>query len=346
MNVELTWDKRMLRHVKSKGGHPERPKRLLAVQDALVKSGLLNQISIQGCTRATRKELELVHTKSYLDYLENKLDGSSGQLTKDTYFSKWSLDAAIVAAGAAAGMARESLAEKHPPFRMALCRPPGHHAGRDYCRGFCIINNAAMAATAALEAGARRVAILDWDAHHGNGTEEIFYHRRDVLVLSCHRHPYFPFTGSPNRRGEGKGRGFNVNVPLQKGDGDNAFHYILSRVFIPILRAYRPDIIILSAGFDAHSFELLGGLEVTENGFGKLTSLLLETAHQICSGRVIAVLEGGYDPDGLSACVCEVVKTALDETPSDWIERDVPTRLVHCSAMGMRSSFLENIFGV
>lgn len=313
MEVELTWDERMLRHEKCRGGHPERPERILAVQQALVGSGLHNRVTILGCGLAARRDLERIHPRDHLDDLQRRLGEDPGQLTRDTFFCHGTWEAALSAAGAGLRGVRESLSEAAPPFRLALCRPPGHHAGPTSVKGFCVLNNASVAAAAALEAGARRVVIWDWDAHHGNGTQEAFYHSPDVLVLSWHRHPYFPFTGAPELRGQGAGQGFNVNFPLEKGEGDETLLYAADELFLPLIREFDPDLILVSAGFDAHRFELLGGLEATAAGFGTLAVKLMDLAQEVCGGRVVGVLEGGYDLDALSRCVCAVVGAVLTE---------------------------------
>jgi acetoin utilization deacetylase AcuC-like enzyme len=156
------------------------------------------------------------------------------------------------------------------------------------------------------------VAIVDWDAHHGNGTQEIFYESSSVLVMSCHRHPYYPNTGSADAIGSGDGRGYNINVELQKGMGDDEMLAAFRRVFIPELVRFGPDITLVSAGFDGHRWELLGGLEMSEHGYGRVARELFGALEEIGSGRVVAVLEGGYDPEALGKCVVAVIEGVLD----------------------------------
>jgi acetoin utilization deacetylase AcuC-like enzyme len=190
--------------------------------------------------------------------------------------------------------------------------------------GFCIFNNAAIAAAAARAAGAERVAILDWDVHHGNGTQHAFQDRRDVLYLSSHRYPFYPGTGAINEIGRGDGAGFTVNVPLPGGRGDGDLTFVFDEVFVPVLRQYRPDLVILSAGYDAHASDPLGGMAVTDLGFQVLARKIRAVAEATCDGRIVAMLEGGYDVDALGRACTDLVSELAAPAVGDAAE--VPPR--------------------
>ena len=186
---------------------------------------------------------------------------------------------------------------------FAVVRPPGHHAEPDQAMGFCLLNNAAIAAEAARRAGAARVLIVDWDVHHGNGTQDIFAARDDVLYMSVHQYPFYPGTGAAREVGGGAGRGATVNCPLPGGQGDADYGVVFHDLFLPAARAFRPDLVIVSAGFDAHARDPLAGMRVSERGFAAMASVLAELADEACGGRLALMLEGGYDLAALTASV-------------------------------------------
>jgi acetoin utilization deacetylase AcuC-like enzyme len=334
----------MLRHRHPGIGHPERPARIIAVQEAIVSRKLHHRIRIQGCRKASWRELARVHDPAFLWALKKEIHHRCGQLDGDTYYSRGSWSAALRAAGCAVEMTAAALADtgnREGFFGVALCRPPGHHAGVASSRGFCLLNNVAVAAAAALARGARRVAVVDWDVHHGNGTQEIFYDSAQVLFLSCHRHPYYPRTGAPEEIGVGPGKGYTVNVPLDAGMGDAETAAVFERVFVPRLLRFDPDLILISAGFDAHTYELLGGLKMTAAGFGDLTRMLCRVAAQVCCGNLVLVLEGGYDKDALAQSLVAVIETALDFANLDFPKNKRQARRGrHSSARALPKSFL------
>ncbi len=186
---------------------------------------------------------------------------------------------------------------------FALVRPPGHHAEPDHAMGFCLLNNAAIAAEAARRAGAARVLIVDWDVHHGNGTQDIFAARDDVLYMSVHQFPFYPGTGAAHEVGAGAGRGATVNCPLPGGQGDADYGAVFHDLFLPAARAFRPELVIVSAGFDAHARDPLADMRVSERGFAAMASLLAQLADETCGGRLALMLEGGYDLAALAASV-------------------------------------------
>jgi acetoin utilization deacetylase AcuC-like enzyme len=280
--------------------HPERPERLKSIHAVLERKPIAGTERVVP-RKATREELTAVHTASYVDTVMS-VAGKRAQLDPDTSTSERSVEAALLAAGAAA-QAVEDVVSGTAQNAFALVRPPGHHAEGDRAMGFCLFNNAALAAEAARRKGAERVLLLDWDVHHGNGSQHTFYRRRDVLYASSHQHPFYPGTGLPQLIGEGEGEGFNVNCGLPGGQGDADYGALFHDLFLPIADAYRPDFVVVSAGFDPHRADPLGGMRVTERGFAAMCSALKGVAERYAKGRIVLLLEGGYDLDGLAQSV-------------------------------------------
>lgn len=280
--------------------HPESPARLEAIR-ALLERAPLSGLEMRVPRAATRAELERVHDAEHVTALL-ELAGASAQLDEDTSMSAGSTEASLLAAGAAVEATLEVLAGK-ATNGFGLVRPPGHHAERGHAMGFCLFNNVAVAAEAARANGAERVLILDWDVHHGNGTQHSFVSRRDVLFCSSHQFPFYPGTGAPTECGDGDGRGFTVNVALPGQQTDADYGAIFHDVFLPIGQAYRPDLVLVSAGFDPHRNDPIGGMRVSERGFAAMTSAMKRLAEEVCGGKLVLLLEGGYDLDGLSQSV-------------------------------------------
>jgi len=281
-------------------GHPERRER---VSHALE---VLDRAPVPGVERraprdATEEELGLVHRPSFLSELR-ALRGRTARLDPDTAMSPRSYDAAVRAAGAAVS-AVEAVLAGEAENAFALVRPPGHHAEPDRAMGFCFFNNAAIAAEVARRRGARRVLVNDWDVHHGNGTQACFFDRRDVLYQSVHRYPFYPGTGAAQEIGAGAGEGFTVNCPLPGGQGDGDYGAAYHGLFLPIAEAFRPDLVIVSAGFDPHFDDPLGGMRVSERGFAAMCCALREVARSSCGGKLVLLLEGGYSLEGLGQSV-------------------------------------------
>ena len=231
-----------------------------------------------------------------------------GTGTSDTVISPGSYDAAMLAAGAATAAVDAVMEGARAAF--ALVRPPGHHARYNSAMGFCLFNNMAVAAQHAVKKyGLERVMIVDWDVHHGNGTQDYFYERDDVLFFSSHRYPFYPGTGAANETGRGKGEGYTVNVPLPAGTGDGRYKEVFDDVVAPLARRYRPQLILVSAGYDAHLADPLGGMAVSVAGFSEMARTVRSLADEIaeCEGRVAAVLEGGYNVEALAASVMATI---------------------------------------
>jgi acetoin utilization deacetylase AcuC-like enzyme len=298
MKVGLILDELFLGH-RAELDHPERPERLLAIGQALAAAGLEQRAVRLKLRAAVGDELERVHTASYLSDLERTVPGRTGYLDEDTFFSPGSWDAALAAAGGAVDLALAALSGRFPRG-LAVVRPPGHHATPDRSMGFCLINNVAVAAAAARAAGCARVAIVDWDVHHGNGTQDAFWDDPTVLYASTHQHPFYPGTGAADEIGGGAGRGATVNVPLPAGSGDAEYAAAFDEVVAPALRAFRPELLLVSAGYDPFAGDPLAEMRVTAGGFRRMAQVLRAVADEVCDGRMVCVLEGGYDLDGLA----------------------------------------------
>jgi len=281
-------------------GHVESPARLDAIMGELARAPI-EGVRIETPRAATDAEIEAVHNAGYRMRLA-RLDGQYADLDPDTSVSPGSWEAASLAAGAAVG-AVEAVMNGRAANAFALVRPPGHHARPAKAMGFCLINNAAVAAEAARRAGAERVLILDFDVHHGNGTQEIFAARDDVLYMSVHQFPFYPGTGAAEEIGVGAGKGATVNCPLPAGQDDADYGAVFHDLFLPVGRAFAPELIIVSAGYDAHARDPLAEMNVTERGFAAMTSALAELAERTCGGKLALLLEGGYDLGALASSV-------------------------------------------
>ncbi len=300
-------------------GHPERPERLKVIYEMLEeeeKKGL--QLIKVKPRPATREELETTHSSSYIDRVASTAGKPHFRLDPDTSTSAKSYEAALLASGGLCELIR-AVREGQVQNGFALVRPPGHHAERDRAMGFCLFNNVAIGAHYAMSHfSLERVLIVDWDVHHGNGTQHEFYTDPRVLYFSTHRYGFFyPGSGGAAEVGEGRGEGFTVNVPLSSGSGDSEYGTVFERVLKPIALEYRPQIILVSAGFDIHYDDPLGGMEVTEKGFAGLTQILMEIAAATAQGKLVFTLEGGYDIEGEKRSVNAVLRELSQASPLD-----------------------------
>lgn len=291
--------------------HPERPERLVSIRRRLATSALASRLERPEFGPVEDRILSTVHSEKYLAALARLALFGGGYISADTYVTGESFEVARLAAGAAEAAVLGVLEGK---FRRAFCsvRPAGHHAGRESALGFCLLNNIVVGACTALQhPTVRRVAILDWDAHHGNGTEELTYDRDDIYYVSVHQHPAFPFTGEPNSRGAAKGTNLNLNIALPPGAGDAEVLSSWDRIILPEWKRYRPDIVLISAGFDGDARDPLAELTMTTSGYHELTTRVVDFADEFCSGRVVSVLEGGYDIEALAEDVCAHLEALL-----------------------------------
>ena len=285
-------------------GHPERPERLSAIVTNLEQTGLLSELVLLEPTTAAPEWLTTVHTAAYITRVKDVCLAGTGYVdTPDAPASRESYDVAVAAVG---GVLTAIDAVMDGRARNAFCavRPPGHHALRDKAMGFCLFNNVAIGARYIQKRHKlRKVLIVDWDVHHGNGTQATFAEDPTVFYFGTHQHPLYPGTGSARERGEGEGAGTVLNVPLPAGSGDAELRQAFEEKLRPAALAFRPDFILISAGFDAHEHDLLGGMNLTPAGFAALTRIVKALADECCGGRIVSVLEGGYGLAGLAASV-------------------------------------------
>ncbi len=310
--IAVVEDPLFLEHRSPVSGHPERPERLEAARRALsgARVGSIQQLAPRD---ASLDELARVHEPAYLEEL-SKIDGRTGYLDADTYFAPESYAAARRAAGGAIALT-DALLDGKAAFGLGLVRPPGHHARPGCAMGFCLLNNVAVAAAHARARGVARVAIVDFDVHHGNGTQEIFYDDPSVLFISLHQFPFYPGTGDVAESGRGDGKGATVNVPLSAGAGDAAYVAAFERIVGPKLASFDPELVLISAGFDAHARDPLAEMRVTEQGYAGMIQQLRQAIPRGPGGRLGLVLEGGYDLDGLEGSL-RAVLDALAAAPS------------------------------
>lgn len=279
--------------------HPENPQRLQSIYYMLDHKDFGDALVNIEPRFATLEEILWVHTPRYVDRILDSADRAHVRHDPDTVMSPQSYKAALMAAGGVMEAVKAVLT-KQVRNAFALVRPPGHHAQKDRAMGFCIFNNEAIGARYALKVhGIQRVLIVDWDVHHGNGTQSIFYDDPQVLYFSAHRGTFYPWTGEEQEVGSGKGEGYTVNVPLEPGCSNACYDNAIRHLLWPIARQYRPELLLVSAGFDIHHNDPLGSMNVTTEGFARMTGLLMEMAAELCDERLILVLEGGYNPQAL-----------------------------------------------
>jgi len=296
-------------------GHPERPARLRSILARLESGGILGGLDSISPRAATDAELERVHSASHVARVRAQVQaatarGGPSSVDGETYVSPASWEAATLAAG---GLMEACDRVLRGTWRNGFCavRPPGHHAEHDRAMGFCLFNNVAVAAEHLLAGGLERVAILDWDVHHGNGTQHTFESRSDVFYASLHQWPLYPGTGAAEERGRGEGEGATLNCPMPAGSGDAGWLGVLESRVLPAFEAFAPEIVLVSAGFDAHANDPLAGVRLTEDGFRGMTRSMLAFAQSTCQGRLVSVLEGGYDLDALAQATTAHVKALM-----------------------------------
>ena len=297
--------------------HPESPERLVAINKMLASPELAAKFIPIAARPATIDELALVHRRPYIDSVARTAGKSYTPLDPDTSTSAGSFEAALLAAGGLLN-AIDDVFSGEVDNAFALVRPPGHHAEDGRAMGFCLFNNVAIGARYALTRhNLERVLIVDWDLHHGNGTQHAFYEDQAVLYFSTHQFPYYPGTGNLTENGRGAGLGYTVNVPLRPGADDQLYLDIFRKILQPVALKFRPELILVSAGFDIYSEDPLGGMAVTREGFACLTRVVMNIADVCCEGRLVMTLEGGYHVEGQSAAVKEVLREMRDDSHCD-----------------------------
>ena len=304
MSLVIVSSPRFVDHV-TPAGHPERPERAQALE-ALAASFKEQGGEVVEPRSATDEDLLRVHTQEHVDAIV-ATRGKATMIDEDTFTSPDSDDIARLAAGAVLTGIDRALDGPKGSRSLVLVRPPGHHAEADRAMGFCLYSNVAVGAAYARSRGCARVAIVDYDVHHGNGTQWIFYEDPTVLFVSSHQYPFYPGTGAASEKGRGEGHGFTLNIPLDAGATDDEIERKYAAQVIPAVRSFKPDLLLISAGFDAHEMDPLGQLRMTTEGFGRLTKTLIDLANEVCEGRAVLVTEGGYDLKALSDSLKAVI---------------------------------------
>lgn len=294
MTTGYCYDERFLLHTYP--GHPENAQRLVAIMAGLERAKLLERLQPIPARPATEEEVGRVHTRHYIQRVREVAEQGGGHLDPDTYVTADSYDTALLAAGGLIALTRAVLAgEVENGF--ALVRPPGHHATTGRGMGFCLFNNVAIAARDALARdGVERVLIVDFDVHHGNGTQDSFAEAPGVLFVSTHQYPHYPGTGWLTETGTGEGEGTVVNIPLPPGTGDGGYAQALDEIVQPLAHRYDPQLLLVSAGFDAHWSDPLSMMGLSLPGYARIVRQLVSWAEELCDGRLVLTLEGGYDP--------------------------------------------------
>lgn len=285
--------------------HPERASRLQAILRKLQKRGFINKLKLIEPEPASIQDIMLAHSGDYVLSIKDKCKNAPLNLDPDTVISKDSFEAALFAAGA---VIKGIDLVFNGDFDNAFCmvRPPGHHARPTQAMGFCIFNNIAIGAKFIQKKyNLNRILIIDWDVHHGNGTEEIFYEDPAVFYISLHQYPHYPGTGSKESIGAGKGKGFNLNIPMSAGSGDTEYIKVFHEIIIPRVENFKPEFILISAGFDGHRDDPLSSINLTEDGYKKMTEITKKLASLYARNRLVSVLEGGYNLRALAKCVEE-----------------------------------------
>ena len=316
MTVALVLDPRYREH-RTPSGHPERPERIAALLP------LLDEVEPRGLRLvpprlATQEEILAVHDPAYWDSIAASAKVAHTIFDPDTSAGPRSFEIALLAAGGFLALL-EAIVDGRAQRGMALVRPPGHHAETNRAMGFCLFDNVAVGAAWLRRKGFAKIAIVDWDVHHGNGTQQIFWRDPSVLYVSLHQFPWYPGTGAVDETGEGEGEGATLNLPLPEGCGDDEYLAAFDQRVNPALHSFGPDFLLVSAGFDAHFRDPLGGMRVTGDGFGEMTRKLRAAADTLCGGRLALVLEGGYHLDALR----ESVESALDALAEPASEEEV-----------------------
>ena len=311
MTTALVYHPDFIRH-DTGPGHPERPDRVARIIDRFDSSGLLSQVELLTPQEATSEALERNHTPEHLASIARASSGGLRSLCEDTVASPGTERAARLAAGGVVG-AIDAVMDGSARNAFCVIRPPGHHAEAEVAMGFCFYNNVAVGARHLRAArGLDRVAIIDWDVHHGNGTQHSFEADPSVFFVSIHQYPHYPGTGARRERGVGEGVGTTLNIPVTRGYGDRQYLEIFEQQLAPALEDFAPQFLLISAGFDAHRRDPLGDVELTEAGFRELTGIITGVAGRCCGGKLVSVLEGGYDLEATAASSEEHLRALLE----------------------------------
>ena len=303
----IVYDDRFLLH--ETGMHPEKKERLKSIMSFLEKKEVLDKLELIEPRKARVEEIEYAHTKNYIEEIESYCAKGYNAIDMDTMICSASYEVALLSAGGAI-TAVDKVMSGELDHVFSFGRPPGHHAEPNRGMGFCLFNNVAVAAYHAMKVyNVERILILDWDVHHGNGTQVMFYHDPRVLFFSTHQSPAYPGTGSFKEVGAGKGEGYTVNVPLPPGSGDADYEYIFQELLKPLCDQFKPQLIMVSSGHDAHENDPLAGMALSSQAYGMMAKIVKEIAEQYCEGKIVLMLEGGYNLDALAEAVFNVLDT-------------------------------------
>jgi acetoin utilization deacetylase AcuC-like enzyme len=315
MKAGLVYDPIYLEH--DTGDHVENSQRLVAVMSYLKETGTKDKLTCLPARPASLEELQMIHTPEYISYVKSKAEKGGGWLDPDTVMSPKSYEAALYAAGGLM-VAVKGVTKGEVDNAFALIRPPGHHALHDRAMGFCIFNNVAIAAKFALSKfSLNRILIADFDVHHGNGTQDAFYADPEVLYFSTHQYPFYPGTGWMDEIGTSEGEGTTVNFPMAAGWGDEEYLRAFNEVLVPVARRLQPQLILVSAGFDSHWADQLAMMRVSINGFAQMIVILKELAAELCQGRLVFTLEGGYNLQVVTSSIKAVFDVLLGNLEID-----------------------------
>lgn len=310
----IVWSEAYLDHETE--SHPESPDRWVAIDRALRAAGLFDVLPLLTPSPATLEQVLAVHSSRLVERIRDIGERGGGWLDPDTWVSPLSWETALLAAGGACD-AVDAVMEGRAPRAFSLARPPGHHAEPHRAMGFCLLNSVAIAARHAQAAhGIQRVAIVDWDVHHGNGTQAIFWEDPSVLFISLHQFPFYPGSGSRAETGGGEGTGTTINIPLPAGTGEDVYLAAMDDLVLPALRAFAPELILVSAGYDAHEDDPLAMMRLRTESFGLFAERLRDAAEELCGGKLVLVLEGGYNLNALGDSVVATIE-ALDRSRND-----------------------------
>ncbi len=314
MSVGFVYDPVFLEH--ETGSHPENPDRLRATMALLEEAGLIERLRRIEARDATPDELALVHDPRYVAELERVAREGGGWADPDTLIMSRSFDVAVRVVGGTLA-AVDAVVAGDVASAFCLVRPPGHHSSARRAMGFCLLNHVAVAAAyARARHGIDRVAIVDIDVHHGNGTQDAFYGEPGVLYVSTHEYPFYPGTGAASETGAAAGRGYTINIPMPHRSGNAEHRRAFEEVVVPALRRYRPQLVLVSAGFDAHFADDIAGQQLSVDGYGALVSMIKAAADELCGGRIVVALEGGYHLVALPWCVRRTVELLLGDAPT------------------------------
>lgn len=305
----IVYDKIFLEH--DQPGHPENANRLKSIISGLESKNLLEKVELVKPRLAKEEEISLCHSKNYVHQVKEFCEKGGGYFDPDTYSNRNSFTAAATAMGTSIDLTK-AIAEGKLKNGFALIRPPGHHALPNRAMGFCLFGNIAIAAKSALNLeGIKKIAIVDFDVHHGNGTQALIDDDPDILFISSHQYPFYPGTGGLHEIGKGNAEATVINIPLQAGVGDHGFRIIYDKIIIPVIRRFKPDIILVSAGYDAHRDDPLANLNLSLEGYDWISKTLIHLAEEVCSGKIVFFLEGGYNLEVLKYAVANAVNRLL-----------------------------------